>query len=59
MHDMVVAERRRIKGMTWTQERLEKSGSGGLQYRYRRYGLIDLLLSHAGRIISLVCGDLL
>jgi hypothetical protein len=34
---MVVAERRRIKGMTWTQERLEKLGSGGFLFRYRRF----------------------
>jgi hypothetical protein len=30
VHDVVMAERCRIKGMTWTRERLKKSDSGGL-----------------------------
>jgi hypothetical protein len=33
-----------IKEVTWMPERIEKSGSGGLIYRYRRYGYARFLL---------------
>jgi hypothetical protein len=46
VHDVIMAERHRIKGMTWTRERLEKLDSGGFLFRYRRCASFGISLVH-------------